>query len=152
MPAARTDRDEKVPLILARIRAGASLTLAAEAEGVPESTAYAWIGTSDEYARAREQRGDYYGQRVADVAQATLQGKHDPEVARVAMDGFKWTASKMYSKAWGDRVQLEGGESGTTVILLGSILPPRPLQADASIVDVERRALPAPKDDAKPTP
>jgi hypothetical protein len=62
-----------------------------------------------QYAYACEIRGNGYGEKVADVAQDVLDGKVMPDVGRVAMDGFKWTAARMASKRWGDKLNVKHG-------------------------------------------
>jgi len=56
------------------------------------------------YARAREDRGVMFGEKVSKVADETLKGKYAPDVARVAIDAYKWTAARMASKQFGDKV------------------------------------------------
>jgi len=59
------------------------------------------------YTRAREDQGEYYGQKVQDTANKCIAGEIKPDVARVAMDGFKWTAARMNRAVYGDKVQVD---------------------------------------------
>lgn len=59
------------------------------------------------YARAREVRGESFGEQVASIATDVLAKRVPPEVGRVAMDGLKWTSARMAPKRWGDRLALE---------------------------------------------
>jgi hypothetical protein len=73
---------------------------------------------ASQYARAREERADYYAESILTTAQATLAGRFKPDAARVAIDAFKWTASKMAPKKYGDRLQTEHSgavEMGVTI-------------------------------------
>lgn len=77
----------------------------------PSSTSKAIKADEDlnaEYEMVREERGDGYGEKVNEIAAAMLGDKpYDPKAARVAMDGYKWTAARMKPKAWGDRIAHE---------------------------------------------
>jgi hypothetical protein len=97
-----------------------SLTKACERLGLDRRSVSKAIAADDdlksEYGIARQERGDGYGEKVAEVAQATLTGEYDPKAARAAMDGFKWTAARMAPKDWGDRVAVDhAGQVGVVV-------------------------------------
>ncbi len=92
-----------------RIAGGRSLESVCKDEGMPASrTVWVWIKDDDDfqsmYVDARERRGQYFGEKIADVARDTLDGKIDPNAARVALDGFKWAAARMSPKVYGDRI------------------------------------------------
>lgn len=125
---------EDFPVILDAIASGKSLRAICKEIGVHHSAASSAMRTDDDlaaqYARAREERADYYAESILTTAQATLAGRIKPDAARVAIDAFKWTASKMSPKKYGERVQTEhSGVLGITRI-------------EHVIVD------PAPRDDA----
>lgn len=60
-----------------------------------------------QYARARESRGNAYGEQVAQIGLATLAGRYAPDRARVAADCLKWASGRMAPKQFGDRVVQE---------------------------------------------
>lgn len=85
--------------------------------------------TSKRYARAKEQMAHYAARRIAEISNDTLKGKHAPDAARVALDGFKWTASKLLPRAYGDKLELGGGLNLNLVQALAElsatpVLPP----------------------------
>lgn len=59
----------------------------------------------NQYRRARAQAGDFFADRVVEVADDTLEGKHDPNAARVAIAAYQWTAGKLNPKEYGDHQQ-----------------------------------------------
>lgn len=61
----------------------------------------------DQYTRAKEEGAEAYADKIASVADGALSGEYDPQAARVAMDGYKWTASKLKPKKYGDRQHIE---------------------------------------------
>lgn len=84
------------------------------------STVWSWTKNDPDFARqfaeAKEQRGNYYGEKVAEISLGVLTGKiKDSNAARVAIDGLKWTAARMAAKNFGDRMQVE--HSGTSSYL-----------------------------------
>lgn len=90
---------------------GKSLQEVCREEGMPHpGTVWRWRmeheAFRENYARAREAQGDHYGRKVAEVAEAVLRGEVVPDVARVAMDGLKWSAARM-NRSWGDKQEVE---------------------------------------------
>lgn len=89
------------------IASGNALVTACKKAGIPPRTWYDWLRRIPElrsiYEMAVEERGNYYGERVNDIANETLEGKHDPKAARVAIDAYKWTSARMAPKNFGDR-------------------------------------------------
>lgn len=61
----------------------------------------------EKYAGAREASADADADKVSFVSQQTLEGKIDPAAARVAIDGFKWSAGKRKPKVYGDRQTID---------------------------------------------
>lgn len=119
MPAGRpTSYTEAIGIkICERLSNGKSLETICKARGMPSSTTVQkWKRDYPEflssYAQAREDQGEYYGQKVQDVAVQVLCGEVPPDVARVAMDGFKWTAARMNRALYGDRQELTGKDGG----------------------------------------
>lgn len=70
---------------------------------------------SAQYAHAREAQGHEYAFKVSSTADRVLTGEIDPAAARVAIDGFKWTAARMSRKDYGDRLQLDADVSLTSL-------------------------------------
>jgi len=66
------------------------------------------------YARAREDQGDWYADRIADIARACENpvDRTKVEGARVSIDGYKWLAGKRKPKVYGDLQKLEHSGSG----------------------------------------
>lgn len=66
-----------------------------------------WLNNDEEfnkmYQQARQNQGDLYGEMINDICLELLTGQRtDFQNCRVAIDGLKWTVSKMNSK-WSDR-------------------------------------------------
>lgn len=98
--------------ICARIACGESMRAISFDPVMPAmSTLFKWLREhqefSEQYARAKEESGDVDAERIEDVAKDVLDGKVDPASGRVAIDAFKWTASKKRPKKYGDKVQQE---------------------------------------------
>ncbi len=75
------------------------------------------------YARARESRGNHFGEQVAQIGLATLAGRYKPDAARVAADCLKWASGRMASKYFGDRVVNEHVGPGGGAIPLAVFTP-----------------------------
>lgn len=75
-------------------------------------TVYSWLRTHedflDNYARAKDDSADALADDIIDIAQGVLNKKYDPQAARVAIDGMKWSASKLKPKKYGDKLDLTG--------------------------------------------
>ena len=61
----------------------------------------------DKYARAREQRADARADRIDEITVMVIEGKLDPQAARVVIDAEKWLAGKEKPKVYGDKVTQE---------------------------------------------
>ena len=96
---------------------GASAVVAARDINVNASTIYEWLDAhpqfSNDYTRARSMRGDHYGAKVAEIAARCEAGDIDPNAARVAIDGYKWTAARMAPKQWSEKRQLDLNVDGS---------------------------------------
>jgi hypothetical protein len=125
------DRKAVIEKVIQHVRAGNSVTSICRGEnGFPtESTFRQWVAEDDDlaaiYARAREARGQHYGERVADLAAKVERGEMDPNAARVAIDAYKWASGRMAPKDFGDKQALEvsGPEGGPLVLKFESKLP-----------------------------
>jgi hypothetical protein len=81
-------------------------------------TVMRWIRGNPEfaasYAQAREDMADADADKIADVAQAVLDGNLDPNAARVAIDAYKWSAGKRRPKRYGEKIEVEN--TGTVAV------------------------------------
>ncbi len=116
MPAGRPPRpfDEDIAdQILEAISSGTGLVtfLKSNEEFPSYPTVMRWIRGNPEfaasYAQAREDMADADADKIADVAQNVLDGKLDPNAARVAIDAFKWSAGKRRPKRYGEKLEVE---------------------------------------------
>ena len=112
---------ETVEQFLDYIRNGRSCAQACRQDGMPSSkTIESWVKTDSSFAaayeQAKEDRGTYYGELVAEVALAGLQGKYkDSAMLRAAIDGLKWSAARMAPKSFGDRINVDHGAQASYV-------------------------------------
>ena len=102
--------DQQVDL-LAHIARGDSLNMWVKENNVAFDKVYKTIRDdstfAESYALAREDQGDTYGDQIGEIARKTLTGEYEYQNARVAIDGLKWAASKLKSRNWGDRQQID---------------------------------------------
>lgn len=106
--------------ICQRIALGESLRKICNDEHMPSTTTVQrWLATPDDlytpfrdqYAQARQQQADYYGDEVLTVALQAVeetQAPADPKTAnalvqarRLQIDALKWTAGQLAPKKWG---------------------------------------------------
>ena len=97
--------------ICARLAEGESLASICRDEAQPKyRTIYGWLQRHDafalNYASAREAQADADADAISDMAAQVRSGALDPTAARVAMDGYKWSAGKRKPKVYGDRSDL----------------------------------------------
>lgn len=103
---------ELADIICGRLSAGESMHSICKDDDFPSrQTLFTWMRVHpaflDQYARAKEESGDAYADKIAHVADGALSGEYDPNAARVAIDGYKWTAVKMKPKKYGERQHVE---------------------------------------------
>ena len=115
--------DELAQTICDRIVDGQSLrNICLDNEIPARSTVDEWLGSNAafraKYARAREAQGDLMDEKILAVAEAC-----QPETAaadRVKIDAFKWRASKLAPKVYGDKLDVTtAGEKlniGSTIL------------------------------------
>ncbi len=92
---------------------GMSMASIALLDHMPEAaTMFRWLGKyasfCDKYARAQEQRAIARVERMDSIAEQVLEGKLDPNAARVVLDTMKWVAARESPKKYGDRLELNG--------------------------------------------
>ena len=114
MPAGRPTNysEEMADNICSQLATGNSLRKVCSAEDMPDiSTIYLWFRKFPEfieqYARAKVDSGDSDADKIEEIAEKTLDGTYEPAAARVAIDAFKWTASKKVPKKYGERQHIE---------------------------------------------
>jgi hypothetical protein len=59
-----------------------------------------------DYARAREDQGDYDSDLIRECFLKVIAGELEPNAARSAMDGLKWNAARRQPKKYGDKVEI----------------------------------------------
>ncbi len=122
---------ELADFICAEIAEGRSLrSIIRDNEHVPTmQTIFSWLRLHesflDQYACAKEQSADALADDIQDIADSTLSGKYEPNAARVALDAYKWTASKLKPKKYGEKMDVTSG--GEPVQFTNGVpLPPNP--------------------------
>lgn len=69
-----------------------------------------------QYARAREEQADFYADEIVELADTA----EDVAKAKLQIDARKWVASKLKSKAYGDKITNEHtGPNGGPIVLWG---------------------------------
>jgi predicted CopG family antitoxin len=115
---------EKADGVLDRVAAGATLTAACRAAGVPKGTFLEWKradrdGLSDRYARARDLQLEHWADEIVDIAD---DAGRDPRVGadgglavdhaqvqrcRLRIDSRKWLLSKLKPERYGEGARLK---------------------------------------------
>lgn len=106
---------EMANTICERLADGESLRAICEDDNMPgRSTIRQWLAAHPEfalqYAHAREEQAHAYADMVVEAGTTAT----DAGLGRLKMDALKWAASKLNSKAYGDKVDLNH-EGGITV-------------------------------------
>jgi len=116
MPAGRPSKYTKAlaDKICARIAQGESLRKICEDKAMPNiASVINWRREKPEffahYTKAQEDRADHYADEIVEIADTA----EDAAKARLQVDARKWVASKLKSKAYGEKVTQEhtGGVS-----------------------------------------
>jgi hypothetical protein len=112
-----------------QITEGKSLRTICKADDMPSiATIFNWhrsqSGFLEQYTRAKEEQADTLSEDIQEIAVKTLKGEYDPQASRVAIDAYKWTASKLKPKKYGDKIDhTTNGKDLPTPILAS--LPPQ---------------------------
>jgi hypothetical protein len=118
MTQARRPTTEDVEPLCDAVATGQSLNAACLERGIHAGHTYGFLRADDRhwanYMRARAIAGDCRGHQVAEIVDQVIAGDLEPDRARVAIDGLKWTAGRMAQKIWGDKVAHEhtGADGG----------------------------------------
>lgn len=101
-------------MICGLIAEGNSLNKICQSDEMPHrATVYRWLRQnddfSDNYTRAKEDAADWFAEQIVEIADS----EEDPNKARVRIDARKWIASKLKSKNYGEKQQMEvSGKDG----------------------------------------
>lgn len=117
---------ELVDEICQRIAEGRSVASVARDDDMPDhKTIWRWLNADEafgqRYARAIQARAMAHADRIADVTAGVLAGQIQPDAARVALDGMKWTASRLLPKVYGDRTQIDATVTHTHTLHLEAL-------------------------------
>lgn len=122
---------EIIDHICEKIADGMSLRAICEDDTMPHRiTVMRWLDDNRDfatkYARARELQGDAMDEKILSVADECT--NENAQAARVKIDAYKWRASKLAPKKYGDKVQQEisGPDGG-------------PIETKTDDMDVARR-------------
>lgn len=107
-----TYNEKKAEAIVAHMKDGLSMTAICKMPGMPSRAAvYGWITKNEKFAaecaRAMEVQGDLDAERAREIIDDMLAGKIPSDVARVALSGLQWRASKLARARYGDHVKQE---------------------------------------------
>lgn len=115
--------DELSYTICERIVEGDSLRSICKEDDMPAiSTVFMWLDTKpeflDRYTRAKDNQADTNTEDIQHLAKRVIAGEVEPQAARVAIDAYKWTASKLKPKKYGDKIDMtSGGEKIAPVLV-----------------------------------
>lgn len=108
MPAGRPTKynSEIAALLCARIAEGHSLRSICLLDDMPSlQTHFVWLSKHpefvDQYTKAKVESGHADADKIERIAERVLDGEVDANAARVAIDAYKWTASKKVPKKYG---------------------------------------------------
>jgi hypothetical protein len=122
---------------------------------IAASTIYGWMYRNDDfankYARAKPAQANAIDAKIANTIEKTLEGNLAPDIARVALSGLQWRASKKDPKVYGDR-QILAGDAENPLQLLASRLDQAIAKQDkyelqeTEFIDVTPMTAPTPDD------
>lgn len=102
---------ETIEAICNEIARGKSLVKACKSEGITRQAWYLWLKEHpdllDRYARAREERADWYADKLIALADRCASESMDPQSAKVAIDAYKWITCRLNPKSYGDKQSVE---------------------------------------------
>lgn len=100
--------DDAEAAILRIISEGGTLDQAADAAKVTRSTICRWLQDDqqfrDKYAQAREDQGDWFADKIADLA---TDDTKEPADITARVNALKWLAGKRKPKVYGDKIVAE---------------------------------------------
>lgn len=121
-----------------RIAAGRSVTNVCKDADMPSDfSVWRWLSEDEEfsrdYARAIQARAMHHADEISETIQQVRRGEIPPDVARVALDGMKWVASRLLPKVYGDKQIVEANVTHTHQLHLDAL---RALSARRSGTDL----------------
>ena len=121
MPAKRKFHDAEWREFLKRIGEGNSANQVCKQADMPSWRLVSEKLNSDSdfatrYSVAMENRGQVYADKIAEIIDAVIDGRIDPNAGRVAIDGLKWTSAKLAPKKYGDIHRHEVKHTGTDYV------------------------------------
>lgn len=111
-PKPAVDRGAQVRAVIALMEQGSSENAACEQVGINRATfrhAALRVGADNDYARACEAIAESQVAALESAIADMRNGTIDAGMARVEIDTRKWIASKILSKRYGDKLELEHG-------------------------------------------
>lgn len=122
-----------------QITEGKSLRTICKADDMPSiATIFNWHrsqpGFLEQYTRAKDEQADTLSEDIQEIASKTLKGEYDPQASRVAIDAYKWTASKLKPKKYGDKIDHTTNGKDLPTPILGTI---QQNYAPNDIIDIE---------------
>ncbi len=109
-----------------RIANGRSVANVCKDEDMPDDRSiWRWLSEDEEfgrdYARAIQARAMAHADGIIDLEAKLLRGEIPPDVARVALDARKWTASRLLPKVYGDKQIVEANVTHTHQLHLDAL-------------------------------
>jgi hypothetical protein len=102
---------------------GSTLRAAAQSVGFSRTTILQWMIKHEEFGqamvRARVWLADYLEEDMASIEALVLQGKIDPQAARVALTSKQWRASKINPRKYGEHLDVDAN----VVVRIPQLLP-----------------------------
>ena len=132
--------EERADILLERIAKGELINKICAEEGMPSlTTIHRWLdavpGFRQRYADARTLQADSLAEMAIDAAASATPA--DANVARVRFDAYRWLASKVAPRTYGDKLDVNHSGQITLEAMVTSSLAPV----------IEARALPPPDGD-----
>lgn len=112
--------------ICLRVAQGRSIMSIGKMEDMPDDRSiWTWLNQDEEflrhYTRAIQARAIIHAERIDELAEMATKGEIPADVARVAIDAKKWTASRLLPKLYGDRTQVEATVNHTHTLHLEAL-------------------------------
>lgn len=107
-----TDYSKELAIeVCSRLSERSMVSVCNDADMPSRTTLYRWLDEQEYfrnmYARALRERGQYRAEKIEEISEGVLRGDYEPQAARVALDGLKWTAAKLDNTKYGDKIQTE---------------------------------------------
>ena len=117
---------ELIKEICTLVAEGRSIKSIAAQEDMPDTKSiWTWLNRDEEflllYTRAIQARAMAHAERIDDLAEQAVRGEIPADVARVAIDAKKWTASRLLPKLYGDRTQVDATVTHTHTLHLEAL-------------------------------